>query len=211
MKDNDVGNSIKNAFDYVLKVYKETSFFLQDLEKELANYNFYCVNGRTQTGTSISYLLEYPNFWLTRYITRFWVLKQEADIWRGRKILYLSGSIVFATNDQGREPLFTYGVFQSMDADSASYQFDWPIKVLQNEGNYFSYSRNGNETMLDEIPSDRKPTIFKCNLTDESYAWPKQGVLVILPLTDIRDSKDISLLAKEMGELWAKRNALLKL
>ena len=169
MKENDVNNSIKNAFDYVLQVYKETSFFLQDLEKELVNYNFYCINGRTQTGTNISYLLEYPSSWLTRYITRFWVLKQVADIWKGQKILYLSGSVIFITNDQGREPLFTYGIFQTMDADAATFQYDWHLKVLQNEGGYFSYIRNGKKELLDEVPPDRKPTIFKCKLTSESY------------------------------------------
>lgn len=210
MKDNDVRSSIKNAFDYVMKVYKETSFFLQDLEKELASYNISCLNPK-KTGANLSGSLESTNLWLTSYISRFFITKEQPERWRGRKTLYLSGSVIFAIDGQGREPLFTYGVFQSMDADAAIYYYDWPIKVLQNEGGYFSYNRDGKEMMLDEIPSDRKPTIFKCRLSDESHAWPKQGNFVVFPLTDIRGSKDISLLAKEMGELWQERNTILQL
>ena len=207
MKGNDVDKSIKNAFDYILQVYKETSFFLQDLEKELVNYNFYCINESNQTGTNFSHLLSNPNLWLTRYLTRFWLPKQVAGNWKGRKILYLSGSVIFISNDQGREPLFTYGVFQTMDSDAACFQFDWHLKVLQNEGGYFSYIRNGEKGLLNEVPPDRKPALFKCKLLDESYAWPKQGVIVVLPLTSIGDSKGISLLAKEMKDLWEERNA----
>jgi hypothetical protein len=209
MEKYEIDSPIKNAFNYILSVYKETSFLLQDLEKELVNRKFQCING-SATGTSLSYALEKPEYWMSTFLTRFWMPKNDNSPWRGPKTLYLTGSILFAINGKAIEPLFTYGIFQAMDSPEAAYCYDWHLKVIQNEGGFFSYKREGEAFTFDKFPLDRKPIIFECEqLTDRSYTWPKLGVIIPLSLVDIKDSEDISILADEMKKLWDTRNIYL--
>ena len=125
--------------------------------------------------------------------------------------LYYIHSIVFAINGKAIEPLFTYGIFQSMDSPEATYNYDWHLKVIQNEGGFFSYERNGKAFAFDKFPSDRNPTIFKCEqLTDKSLKSKATKVVVkeirFGPQTDDHDYE----FKKKHAEKFLKDGAKLK-
>ncbi len=43
-----------------------------------------------------------------------------------------------------------------------------------------------------------------------SYAWPKKGVVVALPLTSIRIPDDLNMLADDMKRLWESKGKYLR-
>ncbi len=207
MNELIAGSSIKNSFDVVFSVYENTAKLMLDLEKEVAARGFIRVN--EATGASLSYSYDRPEKWLTTFLCRYWTEAIGGAVFKQGPLLYFLGAtIIFAKRDQGIEPLFSYGVLQSMEAALAEFYHEWLLYVVQNEEGNFTYSRDGNYCNLVEVPADKKLTRFQCRLPDKKYKWPKQGFVVAFPLTDIRDNQDVASIADGMKLLWQEREQL---
>jgi len=201
------GSSIKNSFEVVFKVYENTARLMLDLENEVAARGFVRVN--EATGASLSCSYKNPGKWLTTFLCRYWTEKIDGTTFKQGPLLYFLGaSIIFANREKGIEPLFSYGVLQSMEEEKAVFYHEWLLDVVQNEKGNFTYSRNGETCDFVELPADKRLTTFYCRLPDKKYKWPKRGLVVAFPLTEIRDNQDLASIADGMNLLWQESKAL---
>lgn len=197
--------NIKKAFSLVFDVYQEAAFLVKDLEKAVENRGFRPANKATGHKTGNSY--DRPEEWLATFSCRYWVEDNRPGklIKKGPKIQFLGCTAIYAIYGRAIEPIFTYGVLQGMNNPEAEFYHEWLLHVNQNEGGNYSFHRNAEGRDFAAPPPDRQPTVFQCRLSDSSYAWPKCGIIVAFPLTDIREPKDIYHLADEMRDLWQNR------
>ncbi|MDW7730425.1 MAG: hypothetical protein SCJ94_10555 [Bacillota bacterium] len=201
--------NIKNAFSLVFNVYQEVALLVKDLEKAIAGKGFRRANKATGHKTGNSY--DRPEEWLATFNCRYWVEDSPGKLFKkGPNILFLGCTIIYAIHGKAIEPLFTYGVLQGMNNPEAEFYHEWLLFVNQNQGgNYYYWRAEGNKEFF-APPADNKPTSFHCRLDDNSYAWPKKGVVVTLPLTSIRNPNDLKVLADNMKMLWENKDKYLK-
>lgn len=208
IKETELQKNIKNAFSLVSSVYKETAFMIKDLEKEVAIRGFYPANKATGAKYGASY--DRPEDWLASFTCRYWIEKAPGKLQKtGPNITYLGCSAIFAASGQAIEPLFAYGVFQAMDSPKASFYHEWVTDVVHNNGGNFAYWRSRDKKEYNLPLADRETTVFQCRLADASYSWPKHGIVVAFPLTDIHEPKEISDLADQIKALWQERLKLM--
>lgn len=201
------GSSIKSSFEVVFKVYENTDRLMLDLENEVADRGFVRVN--EATGASLSCSYNRPGKWLTTFLCRYWTEKiGRVTVKQGPLLYFLGASIIFANREKGIEPLFSYGVLQSMEEERAVFYHEWLLYVVQNIKNNFTYSRDGKNCEFVELPSDKCVTSFYCKLPDKRYKWPKRGLVVAFPLTDIQYNQDLASIADGMKILWQERDLL---
>jgi len=203
--------NIKNAFSLAFDVYQEAAFLVKDLEKAVEKKGFIRANKATGHPTGNSY--DRPEQWLATFSCRYWVEdnQPEKPIIIGPNIMYLGCTVIYAIHGKAIEPLFTYGVLQGMDNPKAAVYHEWLWHVNHNEGGNFYYWRADEGKEYFAPPADNKPTAFHCRLEDNSYAWPKKGVVVTLPLTNISKPDDIKTLAGNMRWLWDKQDHFINL
>jgi hypothetical protein len=203
--------NIKNAFSLVFDVYQEAAFLVKDLEKAVEGKGFRPANKATGHPTGNSY--DRPEQWLATFSCRYWVEDNRPGklMKKGPSILYLGCTVIYAIYGKAIEPLFTYGVLQGMDNPQAEFYHEWLWHVNHNEGGNFYYWRADEGKEYFSPPADNKPTAFYCRLQDNTYAWPKKGVVVTLPLTNISKPDDIKALADNMRWLWDKKADYFKL
>ena len=95
-----------------------------------------------------------------------------------------------------------------MEEERAVFYHEWLLYIVQNEKNNFTYSRDGKNCEFVELPADKCVTSFYCKLPDQRYNWPKRGLVVAFPLTEIRDNQDLVSIADGMKLLWQESKAL---
>lgn len=203
MSNDPVERHIRTAFDYVVRVYEELHFLFQDLRTALQerDRNLQPLVGRIygfQSG------MDKPRHWLARYVSECWV-DDRHGLMEGRRAAYLSATVSLLTpDDQPIEPLFSYGVVAPMNHPQAMdfcHQGVW--YATANHQDLFSYRVDDNEVSGHSLPMNTE-IWFRSKLPDGSYAWPKRGVMVIQPLTAIRDTNSVYEIAGKMVSLWNK-------
>ena len=201
--------NIKNAFSLVFDVYHEAALLVKDLEKAIAQRGFRRANKATGHNTGNSY--DRPEDWLASFSCRYWVEDGPGKlVKKAPNILLLGCTIIYAIHGKAIEPLFTYGVLQGMNNPEAEFYHEWLLFVNQNQGGNYYYWRVEEDKEYLAPPADNKPTLFHCRLDDNSYAWPKKGVIVVFPLTSIGSPDDLKVLADDMKGLWSRKDDYLK-
>jgi len=202
--------NIRNAFSLVFDVYQEAALLVKDLEKAIAQRGFRRANKATGHKTGNSY--DRPEDWIASFNCRYWVEDGPGKlVKKAPNILFLGCTIIYAIHGKAIEPLFTYGVLQGMNNPEAEFYHEWLLFVNQNQGGNYYYWRAEGDKEYYAPPADNKPTLFHCRLGDSSYAWPKKGVIVALPLTSIGSPDDLKVLADDMKGLWDRKDDYLKL
>lgn len=189
---------VKDAFDYVARIYAETSYLFRDLGAALDD-RFQPII--TDHGGRLSYSLTKPEMWLPRYISGCWVETGASP--EGKPSAYLMASALFLGPDnKGLDPLLSYGVLRPMDHDRADYDRNWLWSVITNREGRYQYRRGAAALDLVPVGRDARPVYFRCSLTDASYRWPKCGYVVARPLFSVTSGDDVAHIVGAMTELW---------
>lgn len=143
----EIANQIKNAFDFIQKLYYESSYLIKEIEGQLgeSEYRFqilrpsgYSVSARSSTGLEPNNV----NLWLLRKFAVAFVEEGKTEIQKGQnfteindklKVLYFK--IILDDKNQ-HEPQLLFGVFYEIK------QFkDW-VKKFENLMTHFEYVDN---------------------------------------------------------------------
>jgi hypothetical protein len=196
---------IINSFDNIAKFYEETSFLLKDFSEAITNHQFISISGNSIGTTYVSKAINSPRYWLTRYAALFFKPNNQED-----NSPLLSVTVGFYDLEpKAVEPYVILGIVKGMDHPERKkgWQYWWLFSPFFNDEKAFDYSivKNGKEQKI-SIPSmDGKITNFKCHYSDESYHWPKEGSLFVLPLLSVKDNNQIKILSQKVVDLWKSK------
>lgn len=175
---------IKNAFDFMQKLYNEASYLVKEIEGQLGEteYRFqilkpsgYSISARSSTGLEANNV----NLWLLRKFSVSFVEEQFTETKKGQNITEINKTLKvlhfkFSLDDRNfNEPQLTFGVFYNIE----KYK-DW-VKKFENLLGTFEYVDNKLFTKFPDI--DYKDGTFKL-----------QGKLKRVNLLDITSSAEIN-------------------
>jgi hypothetical protein len=147
MNKTEIAKQVKNAFDFIQKLYNESSYLIKEIEGQLAenDYRFqflktsgYAISGRSSNGLEPNNV----NFWLLRKFgvafveetkTMLKKAQNHTDINDSLKVIYFR--IVLEDKNES-EPQLIFGVFYNIK----KYK-DW-IKKFENLMGGFEYIDN---------------------------------------------------------------------
>lgn len=146
-KKSEIANQIKNAFDFIQKLYNESSYLIKEIEGQLSEskYRFqmlrpggYSVTARSSSGLEPNNV----NLWLLRKFAVGFVEESSTDLIKGQnfteineylRVLYFR---ITLDDKNETEPKLVFGVFYDIK------QFkDW-IKKFENLMGHFEYIDN---------------------------------------------------------------------
>jgi len=164
MNKTEIANQIKNAFDFIQKLYNESSYLIKEIEGQLAEneYRFqllktsgYAISSRSSNGLEPNNV----NFWLLRKFGVAFVEETNTELKKGQnhteinkdlKVIYFR--VVFDDKNES-SPQLIFGVFYEIE----KYK-DW-IKKFENLMGQFEYIDN---KMFAKFPNvDYKDGNFK--------------------------------------------------
>lgn len=179
----EITNQIKNAFDFLQKLYNESSYLIKEIEGQLgeSEYRFqilrpsgYSVSARSSTGLEPNNV----NLWLLRKFAVAFVEEANTEIQKGQnfteindklKVLYFR--IILDDKNQ-HEPQLLFGVFYEIK------QFkDW-VKKFENLMGNFEYVDN---KLFAKFP----------NIDYEDGTFKIKGKFKKVDLLDINSSEEL--------------------
>lgn len=147
MDKKEIAKQIKNAFDFIQKLYNESSYLIKEIEGQLAEneYRFqllktsgYAISGRSSNGLEPNNV----NFWLLRKFGVAFVEETNTELKKGQnhteinkdlKVIYFR---VVLDDKNESAPQLIFGVFYEIE----KYK-DW-IKKFENLMGQFEYVDN---------------------------------------------------------------------
>jgi len=147
MKKTEIAKQIKNAFDFIQKLYNESSYLIKEIEGQLAEneYRFqflktsgYAISGRSSNGLELNNV----NFWLLRKFGVAFVEETNTELKKGQnfteinqdlKVIYIR--IVLDDKNESA-PQLIFGVLYEIEKHK-----DW-IKKFENLMGQFEYVDN---------------------------------------------------------------------
>ena len=138
----EITNQINNAFDFIQKLYNESSYLIKEIEGQLGESGFqmlrpsgYSISARSSTG------LESNNvyLWLLRKFAVAFVEESNTDLQKGQNVTEINENLkvlyfrVILNDKNQSEPQLIFGVFY----DIKKYK-DW-IKKFENLLGNFEY------------------------------------------------------------------------
>ena len=143
----DTSRQIKNAFDFIQKLYNESSYLIKEIEGQLAEseYRFqilrtsgYAISGRSSNGLEANNV----HFWLLRKFGVAFVEESKTELKSGKNITEINKDLkvvyVRIVLDDVKEntPQLIFGVFHGIEKYGA-----W-IKKFENLMSTFDYADN---------------------------------------------------------------------
>jgi len=193
--------NIINAFDYVAKIYEETSFLLKDFNEALAQYGFTTIMGNSIGTTYLSRDINSPTYWLTRYAAMFY---KPPDQEKDSPLLSVTACF-YDLKPAPISPMLILGVVKGMDHPKQTWNYDWFFSAFFNQGGFVDYYKkeNGELKPFEGILEAEKETIyFKNRMSDEKYNWFKEGCLFTVPLLQVKNHDMILELSERVVKLW---------
>jgi len=138
----EIANQISNAFDFIQKLYNESSYLIKEIEGQLGESGFqmlrpsgYSISARSSTG------LESNNvyLWLLRKFAVAFVEESSTDLQKGQNVTEINDNLkvlyfrVILNDKNQSEPQLIFGVFY----DIKKYK-DW-VKKFENLLGNFEY------------------------------------------------------------------------
>ncbi len=140
----EIANQIKNAFDFIQKLYNESSYLIKEIEGQLSEneHRFqilkpsgYSVSARSSTGLEPNNV----NLWLLRKFAVAFVEESGTDLQKGQNITEINDELrvlyfrIILDDKKQTEPHLIFGVFYEIE------QFkDW-VKKFENLMGNFEY------------------------------------------------------------------------
>ena len=141
---NEISNQIRNAFDFIQKLYNESSYLIKEIEGQLGEteYRFqmlrpsgYSISARSSTGLEPNNV----NLWLLRKFAVAFVEESNTEIQKGQNFTEINDKLrvlyfrVILDDKNQDEPQLFFGVFYEIK------QFkDW-VKKFENLMGNFEY------------------------------------------------------------------------
>jgi hypothetical protein len=197
--NQELAEVMQTAFDYVSRVYRESSYLFKDLQDAMDRAGFQPVSIHPDSETSSQ--IDYPQSWMPRFLSMYWRLKRG-----GAKNVYVGVTIAFFTpENRSIKPTLFYGIVRSMDDDRAVKPRLYLWYAGTGHGANFTYGKPG------KSPLDAPGSLvrFVCTLADVSYNWPKVGYLKAVPLTEVQGVDQVHSVAQELKDLWTQHAARL--
>ena len=164
-KKEDTANQIRNAFDFIQKLYNESSYLIKEIEGQLAEneHRFqllrtsgYAISSRSSSGLEPNNV----NFWLLRRFGVAFVDEINTELIKGQNVTEINDNLkvlyfrVILDDKNESEPQLIYGVFHNIKA----FKDKW-IKKFENLMGNFEYVDN---KLFSQIPDiDYEDGTFK--------------------------------------------------
>lgn len=140
----EITNQIRNAFDFIQKLYNESSYLIKEIEGQLGESEYlfqmlrpsgYSISARSSTGLEPNNV----NLWLLRKFAVAFVEAKNTEIQKGQNITGINEKLkvlyfrVILDDKNQDKPQLVFGVFYEIK------QFkDW-VKKFENLMGYFEY------------------------------------------------------------------------
>jgi len=158
----EIANQINNAFDFIQKLYNESSYLIKEIEGQLGGSGFqmlrpsgYSISARSSTGLESNNV----NLWLLRKFAVAFVEESNTDLQKGQNVTEINENLkvlyfrVILNDKNQSEPQLIFGVLYNIK----KYK-DW-IKKFENLLGYFEYVDN---KLFAKIPDiDYEDSTFK--------------------------------------------------
>jgi len=183
MNKTEIAKQIKNAFEFIQKLFNESSYLIKEIEGQLAEseYRFqilrtsgYAISSRSSNGLEPNNV----NFWLLRKFSVAFVEETKTEINKGQNVTEINGDLkviyIRIVLDDTNEPApqIIFGVFNEIE------KFKSDIKKFENLMGHFEYVDN---KMFEKFPNvDYKNAYFKV-----------KGKFKKVNLLDINSSDDL--------------------
>ncbi len=186
--EKDMSNA-KNAFDNVVKIYKETSFFLKDISTNLNERNFVATSGNIENYGGYSRSLDWTSCWLLRCAELRFKYKEDNSRLISFTISFLTG------------PNLIVGVLENM------YDIGLLYELWCNENKEYKYSHQEKEInySLENKDTDGKVIDFIFREDDK-----KKGFFFAKPLLSIKNYDDVKSLSEKVVDLWEDKYGPIK-
>lgn len=164
-KKEEKANQIRNAFDFIQKLYNESSYLIKEIEGQLAEneHRFqllrtsgYAISSRSSSGLEPNNV----NFWLLRRFGVAFVDEINTELIKGQNVTEINDNLkvlyfrVILDDKNESEPQLIYGVFHNIKA----FKDKW-IKKFENLMGNFEYVDN---KLFSQIPDiDYEDGTFK--------------------------------------------------
>jgi len=170
----EIANQVSNAFDFMQKLYNESSYLIKEIEGLLGKSGFqmlrpsgYSISARSSTGLEQNNV----NLWLLRKFAVAFVEESNTDFQKGQSITQINEKLKvlyfrIILNDKSQpEPQLIFGVLY----DIKKYK-DW-VKKFENLITHFEYNDNNLFTRFPNIDYEDgtfgvKGKLDKINLLD---------------------------------------------
>lgn len=199
MKEN-----IKNAFECVKQVHKETSFLLKDFSEALGSCRFINIISGNSIGTTyVSKDINSPSYWTPRYITLCFKPEEQQPNFPLMFVTVCYYDINESPN--AIEPLLILGMADGMDDPSKrGWEFWWVYSAYFNENNTTEYfmDKEYKNPLMEKPSPNGKIVYFKHKNPNNNWRWFKEGALFAVSLLDVKDYATIKEYAKKLADLW---------
>jgi|LSQX01.3.fsa_nt_gb hypothetical protein len=147
-KKAEIANQIKNAFDFIQKLYNESSYLIKEIEGQLAEseYRFqllrtsgYAISSRSSSGLEQNNV----NFWLLRRFAVAFVDDTSTEVIKGQNVTEINEKLkvlyfrVILDDINESEPQLVFGVFHNIQLIR-----DRKITKFENLMGHFEYAEN---------------------------------------------------------------------
>ena len=172
----EITNQIKNAFDFIQKLYYESSYLIKEIEGQLGQNehrfqllrtNGYSVSARSSTGLEPNNV----NLWLLRKFAVAFVEESSTELQKGQNVTEINEKLkvlyfrIILDDKTQSEPQLIFGVFYDIK------QYKDVIRKFENLLGYFEYGDNKLFTKIPDIDYEDgnfkiKGNFKKVNLLD---------------------------------------------
>ena len=141
----EIANQVNNAFDFIQKLYNESSYLIKEIEGQLGESGFqmlrpsgYSISARSSTGLEPNNV----NLWLLRKFAVAFVEESNTDLQKGQNVTEINENLkvlyfrVILNDKNQSEPQLIFGVLY----DIKKYK-DW-VKKFENLITHFEYNDN---------------------------------------------------------------------
>ena len=177
----EIANQVNNAFDFIQKLYNESSYLIKEIEGQLGESGFqmlrpsgYSISARSSTGLESNNV----NLWLLRKFAVAFVEESNTDLQKGQNVTEINERLkvlyfrVILNDKNQSEPLLIFGVLY----DIKKYK-DW-VKKFENLITHFEYNDN---KLFAKFP----------NIDYEDATFGVKGKLDKVNLLDINSSDEL--------------------
>jgi hypothetical protein len=147
MNKKEIEKQIKNSFEFIQKLFNESSYLIKEIEGQLSEseYRFqmlrtsgYAISSRSSNGLEANSV----NFWLLRKFGVAFVEETKTEIKKGQNVTEINNDLkviyirIVLDDKKENAPQIIFGVFNEIE----KYKSD--IKKFENLMGHFEYSDN---------------------------------------------------------------------
>jgi hypothetical protein len=181
LNKTEIANQIKNAFDFIQRLYNESSYLIKEIEGQLGERGFqilrpsgYSISARSSIGLEPNNV----NLWLLRKFAVAFVEESNTDLQKGQSVTKINEKLkvlyfrIILDDKNQSEPQLIFGILY----DIKKYK-DW-VKKFENLISHFEYNDN---KLFAKFP----------NIDCEDNTFKVKGKLKKINLLDINSSNEL--------------------